>query len=100
MYWQISWTHLHDRNDTQFSECHIYIMNIILCFNLISEPLEVDDWGDDDDGDEDIIEGDDNEDGVEAIDPLHIDDDLADMTRETSNYSQVRLYFYCCCCYH
>ncbi|XP_047494630.1 HMG box-containing protein 4-like isoform X1 [Penaeus chinensis] len=54
------------------------------------EPLEVDDWGDNDDGDEDIVEGDDNDDGDEGNDPLHVDDDSTDMPRETSNYSQAQ----------
>ncbi|XP_042857648.1 uncharacterized protein LOC122243955 [Penaeus japonicus] len=54
------------------------------------EPLEVDDWGDNDDGDEDIAEGDDNDDGDEGNDPLHVDDDSTDMPRETSNYSQAQ----------
>lgn len=69
--------------------------------SLFAEPLEVDDWGDNDDGDEDIVEGDDNDDGDEGNDPLHVDDDSTDMPRETSNYSQVSrddysfLLFYC-----
>nr|XP_027214355.1 FACT complex subunit SSRP1-like isoform X2 [Penaeus vannamei] len=54
------------------------------------EPLEVDDWGDNDDGDEDVAEGDDNDDGDEGNDPLHVDDDSTDMPRETSNYSQAQ----------
>lgn len=62
--------------------------NSLSC-SLFAEPLEVDDWGDNDDGDEDVAEGDDNDDGDEGNDPLHVDDDSTDMPRETSNYSQV-----------
>ncbi|XP_071549380.1 uncharacterized protein [Panulirus ornatus] len=56
------------------------------------EPLEVEDWGDNDDGDDDICDdGDDRDDGN---DPLHVDDDSTDMPRETTNYSQAQsLYF-------
>ncbi|KAK7066153.1 negative regulation of Wnt signaling pathway [Halocaridina rubra] len=45
------------------------------------EPLDVDDWGEEED--DDI--GDDDNDG----DSLHVDDDSTDIPKETSNYNQV-----------
>ncbi|XP_045609777.2 uncharacterized protein [Procambarus clarkii] len=56
------------------------------------EPLEVDDWVDNDDGDDDMC--DDGDDRDDTNDALHVDDDSTDMPRETSNYSLAQsLYF-------
>ncbi|KAK4323008.1 hypothetical protein Pmani_006268 [Petrolisthes manimaculis] len=51
------------------------------------EPLEMEDWGDED------VEEEDDEDDVEEVggggDPLQVDEDSTDMPRETSSYSQI-----------
>lgn len=56
--------------------------------SITIEPLEVDDWVDNDDGDDDMC--DDGDDRDDTNDALHVDDDSTDMPRETSNYSLVR----------
>nr|XP_053652780.1 uncharacterized protein LOC128702531 [Cherax quadricarinatus] len=56
------------------------------------EPIEVEDWADNDDGDDDMC--DDGDDKDDAPDLLHVDDDSTDMPRETTNYSLAQsLYF-------
>ncbi|KAG7165693.1 putative FACT complex subunit SSRP1-like 2, partial [Homarus americanus] len=56
------------------------------------EPLEVDDWGENEEVDDDMC--DDGDDREDATDPLQVDDDSTDMPRESSNYSLAQsLYF-------
>lgn len=49
------------------------------------EPLDVDDWGEDDDDEMDV---DDNDGGDMGGESLHVDEDSTDLPRETSNFNQ------------
>lgn len=53
-----------------------------------TEPLEMEDWGDDDGEEEDDDEEVDDV-GRGGGDPLQVDEDSTDMPRETASYSQV-----------
>ena len=53
---------------------------------LFLEPLDVDDWGDEDDDDMDV---DDNDAGDQDNDPLSIED--SELSAGAPNYNQVRL---------